>query len=211
MNSNGQNQLSNSVAHEGLCTNCGKCCYTKIIVGRTVYITPFPCEFLDTATNLCTIYEKRHELNPLCLSIEEGLKHNAFPADCPYVDELAPPKYRPAKDEWDWAAEWAEFDELADDLEVSAEVREKVRLRGPHMPAMYVEAYERIKQQRASAANSPSGPSGQIWGENAHALVDMKPHDAAPSEGTPSLVNMARGAGNSNPPAATPVPVGLAT
>ena len=58
---------------EKLCTNCGKCCYKKLLVGRIVYITPFPCEFLDTKTNLCTIYDRRKELNPLCLSVSQRI------------------------------------------------------------------------------------------------------------------------------------------
>src|SRR5579862_2560098 len=124
---------------EKLCNNCGKCCYKKIIIGRIVYITPFPCEFLNTATNLCTIYDRRKELNPLCLSVPEGMKVSAFPVDCPYVPEHAPKNYRPAV-EHDWSSEWDDFDSLADDLDVSPEMREKVRARGPHAPPMYVEA-----------------------------------------------------------------------
>jgi Fe-S-cluster containining protein len=124
---------------EKLCNNCGKCCYKKILVGRTVYITPFPCEFLDTATNLCTIYDRRKELNPLCLSVPEGMTVSAFPSDCPYVPIHAPKNYRAAV-EHDFSGEWDDFDGLADDLDVSPEMREKVRARGPHAPPMYVEA-----------------------------------------------------------------------
>jgi uncharacterized cysteine cluster protein YcgN (CxxCxxCC family) len=86
---------------EALCRRCGKCCYKKIIVGRTVHITPFPCKYLAPHTNLCVIYERRHEVNPFCLSVPEGLRCSAFPADCPYVAALAPPGYRPAQDDWD--------------------------------------------------------------------------------------------------------------
>lgn len=124
---------------EKLCNNCGKCCYKKILVGRIVYITPFPCEFLDTATNLCTIYDRRKELNPLCLSVPEGMKVSAFPKDCPYVPEHAPKNYRPAV-EYDWSSEWDDFEDLADDLDVSPETRDKVRARGPFAPPMYMEA-----------------------------------------------------------------------
>ncbi|HEY3320928.1 MAG TPA: hypothetical protein VGP72_10725 [Planctomycetota bacterium] len=141
-------------AHEQLCARCGRCCYKKIIVGRSVLITPFPCEHLDTDTNLCTIYYRRHELNGLCLSIEEGMKLSAFPAGCPYVDAKAPPGYRPARDDWDWAAEWDGFDELADDLDVSAKVRAIVRKRGPYAPPMWVETNARRQREVARACSS---------------------------------------------------------
>jgi len=173
-----------SSAHENLCNNCGKCCYKKIIVGRTVFITPFPCEFLNTDTNLCTIYDKRHELNPLCLSVEQGMKVSAFPEDCPYVPELAPKNYRPARDGWDWKQEWDGFDELADDLEVSSEMREKVRARGPDAEPMYVAAYARIQQQRESAP--------ALWGTGAPQLVNMA-HEPADGKPAPSLAAMVKG------------------
>lgn len=124
---------------EKLCNNCGKCCYKKVLIGRTVYITPFPCEYLDTNTNLCTIYDRRQELNPLCLSVPDGMTVSAFPSDCPYVPIHAPKNYKPAV-EHDWSGEWHDFDNLADDLDVSPAMREKVRARGPHAKPMYAEA-----------------------------------------------------------------------
>lgn len=125
---------------EALCKRCGKCCYKKILSGRTVHITPFPCQYLDVRTNLCTIYQRRHQVNHLCLTVPQGLWVNAFPADCAYVAVLAPPGYRPARDDWDWADEWDDFDGLADDLDVPPDVREMVRARGPHAPPLYAEA-----------------------------------------------------------------------
>lgn len=142
------NSASTTPVDESLCTHCGKCCYKKLIIGRYVYITPFPCEFLDTNTNLCTIYDKRHELNPLCLSIERGMKVSAFTEDCPYVPVHAPKGYRPAREDYDWGDEWHDFDGLADDLDVSEQMREKVRERGPDAPPMYVEANMRLDAAR---------------------------------------------------------------
>ncbi len=148
--------------HEALCTRCGKCCYKKVIIGRTVFITPFPCEFLDTDTNTCTVYDRRHELNPECLNMEDGIKHSAFPADCDYVPVLAPANYRPAQDKWDWDGEWDDFDGLADDLDVPKEVREKVRARGPHAPPMWVEANERIQREKEGLdPDAPTASSGK--------------------------------------------------
>jgi uncharacterized cysteine cluster protein YcgN (CxxCxxCC family) len=67
---------------------CGRCCYYKVIVdGRVVY-TPYPCQYLDTKTNLCTIYKDRHTINPDCLTVEEGIRLEVFPADCPYVKDI---------------------------------------------------------------------------------------------------------------------------
>ncbi|HYG73505.1 MAG TPA: hypothetical protein VEK08_00630 [Planctomycetota bacterium] len=182
---------NSALSDEQLCNNCGKCCYKKIIVGRTVFITPFPCEFLDTKTNLCTIYDRRHELNPLCLSIADGMKVSAFPEDCPYVEKQAPRNYRPARDNWDWKNEWSGFDDLADDLDVSAETREKVRARGPDAPPMYVEAYARIQAQREAA-----GTSGMIWGKAPAAVVNMAHGGEESAAGqTPRLAELAKGKG----------------
>ena len=141
--------------HEALCNRCGKCCYKKIIVGRMVLITPFPCEFLDTHTNACTVYENRHEKNPHCLNMAEGFKHRAFPADCTYLPSQAPPGYRPAVDTWSWKGEWDEFDELAELLEVSPRVREEIRARGPLARPMWEEAFERL-QNAHPAEQAPS-------------------------------------------------------
>lgn len=116
---------------ESLCRRCAKCCYQKIFVGRTVVITPFPCRFLDTGKRICTVYAERKRRNPRCLGVLAGLKVSAFPADCPYVKAFAPEGYRPAVDSWSWAGQWRDFDDLADDLEVPAHIREAVRALGP--------------------------------------------------------------------------------
>lgn len=139
---------NNSAVDESLCTNCGKCCYKKLIIGRNVYITPFPCEFLDTETNLCTIYEKRHELNPLCLTMEQGMKVSAFPADCGYVPTMAPEGYNPAREDYNWKKEWRGFDIIAEDLDVSDHTYDRVIARGPDAPPMYVEANAMLDEKR---------------------------------------------------------------
>ena len=52
---------------ESLCLRCGKCCYEKDGWGPNI-VTNWrrPCIHLDTATHLCTIYEKRFSLCPQC-------------------------------------------------------------------------------------------------------------------------------------------------
>jgi len=79
--------------HDDICRKCGRCCYRKLWLEDTIYYTPTPCEYLDTETNRCTVYEKRHLVNPECLSVEEGIRIGVFPADCPYVKDL--PDYTP--------------------------------------------------------------------------------------------------------------------
>jgi len=79
--------------HEARCRRCGRCCYEKHIIGDRVFLTRLPCRYLDTRTNLCTIYEKRHEICPGCLDVPTGIEFGVFPADCPYVQDI--PGYRP--------------------------------------------------------------------------------------------------------------------
>jgi len=90
--------LEQELAHrsedrEAICRRCGRCCYAKLLVGDQVIYTDTPCAYLDVETRLCTVYDRRHEVNPDCLDIEEGIRRGVFPADCPYVADI--PGYRP--------------------------------------------------------------------------------------------------------------------
>ncbi|MEW6357051.1 MAG: hypothetical protein AB1696_12040 [Planctomycetota bacterium] len=82
---------------EILCHRCGRCCYRKIWIEDLLYYTPTPCQYLDVQTRLCTVYDRRHILNPECLGLEEGIRLGVFPADCPYVRDL--PDYNPPIEE----------------------------------------------------------------------------------------------------------------
>ena len=84
-------------SHEAKCRRCGKCCWDKYIIGDRMYFGKGKCQYLDETTNLCTIYEDRHELNPGCLPVKRGIELGVFPADCPYVADL--PNYEPPVDE----------------------------------------------------------------------------------------------------------------
>ena len=86
---------SPSMADPSLCEKCGRCCYSKLIIDGEVVYTPFPCPYLDEKTRLCTVYERRHELNPQCLTVEVGIRLGVFPPDCPYVRDL--PDYVPPR------------------------------------------------------------------------------------------------------------------
>jgi uncharacterized cysteine cluster protein YcgN (CxxCxxCC family) len=79
--------------HEAKCRRCGRCCFNKIFHKGRIFYTPFPCQYLDKKTRLCTIYEQRHRINPDCLPVPEGLKLGVFPKDCPYAQEV--PNYKP--------------------------------------------------------------------------------------------------------------------
>ena len=89
--------MDDKVHDENLCRRCGRCCCAKLIIEDEVIYTPFPCPHLDEETRLCNVYENRFEINPECLSVEDGIKIGVFPADCPYVKDL--PGYKPPR-EW---------------------------------------------------------------------------------------------------------------
>lgn len=74
---------------ESICKRCGKCCYEKIdLGGGEICYTDEPCEHLDTETNMCKIYENRHETQPDCISLTEDLVRvlHWLPPDCAYVE-----------------------------------------------------------------------------------------------------------------------------
>ena len=85
------------MADPALCRRCGRCCCRKILVGDEIVYLPLYCPHYDPETRLCTIYERRHELNPRCLTVEEGIEIGVFPADCPYV--RGRPGYRAPREE----------------------------------------------------------------------------------------------------------------
>jgi len=71
---------------EAKCRRCGRCCYEKVEFEGTVYYTDQPCEYLDLATRLCTVYPRRHERRPDCAPLTPRLlRQGLLPADCPYV------------------------------------------------------------------------------------------------------------------------------
>ena len=71
---------------EARCRRCGRCCKVKYVVGGVVFTGEGYCRYLDRDTLLCTIYDRRHEINPECLDVPAGLRLGVFPADCPYVE-----------------------------------------------------------------------------------------------------------------------------
>lgn len=71
------------------CMNCpvkGDCCYASITIrDKNMILTNHPCKYLNLETKSCTVYEKRKELAPDCLSIGEALKKGALPRECVYA------------------------------------------------------------------------------------------------------------------------------
>ena len=83
-----------------LCLKCGACCSVKLRLDGEVVTTPFMCPHLAEVTRLCTIFERRFELNPFCITVEQGIELGIYAGTCPYVRDV--PDYvtpRPATPE----------------------------------------------------------------------------------------------------------------
>lgn len=85
MRSDSGGDAAEEAMREALCRRCGVCCHQKVRFGEVVVITDVPCEFLDTATNACTVYAERYVRQPLCSSAEVSVESGTLPDDCPYV------------------------------------------------------------------------------------------------------------------------------
>lgn len=69
-----QNQDIDKERWEGLCEQCGLCCFEKIEdeEGR-IFFTSTPCRYLDISTRRCRIYKKRFKVNPECVELTPEL------------------------------------------------------------------------------------------------------------------------------------------
>lgn len=83
---------------EALCTRCGKCCTEKVEIDGKLYMAKVACRFLDPATKLCSVYERRFDAEPGCVEVAEGISLGVFPADCPYVKDIE--GYQAPIEEW---------------------------------------------------------------------------------------------------------------
>ncbi|NIQ95689.1 MAG: hypothetical protein GWO11_01015 [Desulfuromonadales bacterium] len=78
--------MAESSCWEALCRRCGRCCYEKYEVDGRIYYSDEPCEFLDTDSLLCTVYDQRHRRREDCAPLTPRVvSMGALPADCPYV------------------------------------------------------------------------------------------------------------------------------
>jgi hypothetical protein len=80
------------------CERCGRCCCAKLVSpdGQIVFL-PLYCDHYAPETRLCTVYDRRFEANPQCLTVKEGIAAGVFPADCPFVRDL--PDYRSPREQ----------------------------------------------------------------------------------------------------------------
>jgi uncharacterized protein len=87
---------------EERCQRCARCCYEKVEFEGEIYYTETPCDKLDLATRLCTVYADRQQARPGCVALDRHLVRQGFlPADCPYVQGIAgytPPHLLPDDD-----------------------------------------------------------------------------------------------------------------
>lgn len=81
---------------EERCERCGRCCYEKVWDEDGVWVTDVPCRYLDLKTRLCTVYPRRFEVEPECLSVDrEAIEEGIMPDGCAYVRDI--PGYRGPK------------------------------------------------------------------------------------------------------------------
>jgi hypothetical protein len=78
---------------ESVCRMCGLCCYEKEWRGGTI-VTNYraPCRFLDEASRLCTVYDRRFRECPECrkMTIFHALFASYLPPECAYVQRFRP-------------------------------------------------------------------------------------------------------------------------
>ncbi len=74
---------------DDLCNRCGKCCYARSLGknGEIIINYDTPCDYLDTHTNLCTVYEERFYKCKECkkVGLFIVLFNPTLPKDCPYL------------------------------------------------------------------------------------------------------------------------------
>jgi len=81
------NELSSS-EWEALCDGCGRCCLHKVKDEKAdkIAFLGVSCQFLDTSSCRCLVYEARKKMMPDCivLSPDNIGQTNALPATCAY-------------------------------------------------------------------------------------------------------------------------------
>jgi len=72
---------------DSLCRQCGRCCFEKLEDGRgKIIYTQTACRYLDVISRRCKIFERRFEINPLCIKLTPELvpRLHWLPPDCGY-------------------------------------------------------------------------------------------------------------------------------
>ena len=73
---------------EEKCNRCGLCCFEKIITEEFLFIDlDSSCNFLDTKTNICSVYSYRFKKQKRCRSVNifRVIFSKALPKECGYV------------------------------------------------------------------------------------------------------------------------------
>ncbi len=74
---------------DDICDRCGRCCFEREVDedGDVVVDYAAPCEFLNTETRLCTVYEDRFRACDRCgqVSIFTALFDPRLPEGCAYA------------------------------------------------------------------------------------------------------------------------------
>ena len=85
-------QILDKETWDGLCRQCGRCCFEKIedLRGRVTYTTT-ACRYLDLDSRTCKVFENRARINPECIALTPELVCTLdwLPDDCGYRVVLA--------------------------------------------------------------------------------------------------------------------------
>lgn len=79
---------------EGMCINCGMCCFAAVPFGKGNVIVPeLRCSHLDinksTGESRCSVYEARHDVaKGWCMPLAEAIEKGVLPPACPYVVDM---------------------------------------------------------------------------------------------------------------------------
>lgn len=69
------------------CTVRGMCCHFSVPVGGVLYVLPnHHCKYLGP-DKLCTVYEKRFEVNPECSSMQRYAEFGGCLKECNYKND----------------------------------------------------------------------------------------------------------------------------
>lgn len=73
---------------DDVCERCGLCCYERTVYddGEMDIDLTAPCEFLDTETRMCTVYDHRFEACSRCSKVTfwRAISKDYLPPSCAY-------------------------------------------------------------------------------------------------------------------------------
>lgn len=73
---------------EDICLRCGLCCHEKVVTPEFLLIDSCTaCEYLDTASNSCSVYKERFSICNRCqkVGLAKAMFSPALPSTCGYV------------------------------------------------------------------------------------------------------------------------------